>query len=136
MNRATLLAITAATVVGIGCTNAPAQPEVEAATSYRVMHEGLCGALDSANDRRVAEAARDFEDHAHQALHLLADETASIDRSAAARLLEAKQRVEDRLEHRDRELASGIRELIAAANAALDVLDHPAATECAPEEQP
>jgi hypothetical protein len=62
---------------------------------------GIVAALCEARNRAVhdaAEAEAIFLDRAHDGLHHLAREVAEVDRSAAARLLEAKQAVEADIE--------------------------------------
>jgi hypothetical protein len=101
------------------------------------MQEGLCSSLYHVEDSNIAAAAIDFYDRSHQALHALAAEAVRVDRSAAARLLEAKQAVKAPLESHDHEVAAaGLREVITISNAVLAVLGHPAAPPCDPEEQP
>jgi hypothetical protein len=56
--------------------------------------EGLCRATDLARGGDVAGASGVFQDRSHEYLHVLADDLMDVDRAAAARLLEAKQRVE------------------------------------------
>jgi hypothetical protein len=53
----------------------------------------LCTAQDEAPDRPQAAEAR-FFDRSHTTLHLVARAVEDVDRSLAARLLEAKQKVE------------------------------------------
>jgi hypothetical protein len=55
---------------------------------------GLCEARRLAARGLVPDAETEFQDRAHAYLHELAQETARSDREAAARLLEAKQLVE------------------------------------------
>ena len=63
-------------------------PELQRASA------GLCDALRAASEGDVERAAALFEDEAHGYLHELADRVGARDRSAAAELLEAKQRAE------------------------------------------
>jgi hypothetical protein len=56
--------------------------------------EGLCEARLLSARGLIRDAESEFVDRAHAYLHELARETAETDREAAARLLEAKQRVE------------------------------------------
>lgn len=56
--------------------------------------EGLCEATTLAQGGDVEAAAEVFQDRSHEYLHVLADDLSDRDRASAARLLEAKQRVE------------------------------------------
>ena len=87
---------------------------------------GIVGALCEARDRAVrdaAEAEAIFLDRAHDGLHDLAREVAEVDRSAAARLLEAKQSVEADIERPSSgaSLEVHLEELIASARRALEL---------------
>ena len=91
--------------------------------SFSAAAEGLCRTAEVADD---PAAARDvFFDSVHQPLHQLADETAAVDRAAAAALLQAKQRVESSLESADPPLPAALYELIDTTEHALDTLDRP-----------
>jgi hypothetical protein len=59
--------------------------------------DGLCEARLLSARGLIRDAESQFVDRAHAYLHQLARETAENDREAAARLLEAKQRVEQAL---------------------------------------
>jgi hypothetical protein len=56
--------------------------------------DGLCQARLLAARGLTRDAEMEFVDRSHEYLHQLARETAETDREASARLLEAKQRVE------------------------------------------
>ena len=88
---------------------------------------GLCD-LESAMDRAEAEAT--FLDRSHETLHVIAAATEVRDRSAAAELLEAKQRVEADLAGADLppDFDADVETLIQATRAALEAigLDAPA----------
>jgi hypothetical protein len=56
--------------------------------------DGLCRATGLARGGDVEAASEVFQDRSHEYLHVLADDLMDQDRAAAARLLEAKQRVE------------------------------------------
>lgn len=60
----------------------------------QIAYQGLCDARTLAEGGDVQSAADTFESRAHAELHTLADRVAATDRDVAARLLEAKQRVE------------------------------------------
>lgn len=81
--------------------------------------DGVCQALEEARAGRVEAARRAFVNRAHQPLHDLAAAAGERDREVAARLLEAKQRVEGDFENGDDALVANLRELGAAADVAL-----------------
>jgi hypothetical protein len=91
-------------------------------THLRGVVEALCEASDEA--ARDAEAARRiFFDRAHDPLHDIAAAAEKVDRSSAARLLEAKQAVEADLEATAApELTSDLGRLIVATRDALEDL--------------
>ena len=60
----------------------------------QIAFEGLCQARAVAEAGDVEGASAVFQSRAHAELHSLADRLSATDREAAARLLEAKQRVE------------------------------------------
>lgn len=72
---------------GTGATRSPGQ----------ALTDAICRARSDAARGETAAANREYYDHAHQPLHELAAELQRKDRSAAATLLEAHQRVEDDL---------------------------------------
>jgi hypothetical protein len=72
------------------CGSEPAGPGGELGTAL----DGLCEARRLAERGLVGDAETAFQDRAHAYLHELARETSGTDRKAAARLLEAKQLVE------------------------------------------
>jgi len=94
-------------------------------TQSRGVVDALCEAKDEAP--RDPEAARTtFFDRAHDPLHDIAAAVEEVDRSSAARLLEAKQAVEADLEAMGTpELASDLGRLIAATRDALKDLSIP-----------
>lgn len=63
----------------------------------QALTDALCRARTDAALGEGDAANREYYDHAHQPLHELAAELQTRDRSAAAALLEAHQRVEDDL---------------------------------------
>lgn len=81
--------------------SAPAAPT----SRFRSAFVGLCQARQQAGDAASARAT--FFDESHQALHELAIELEGTDRGDAARLLEAKARVEVAL---DRPSTSSLRQ--------------------------
>ena len=64
------------------------------ALSLEIAFQGLCQARSVAEAGDVQGASAVFQSRAHAELHTLADRLSGTDREAAARLLEAKQRVE------------------------------------------
>ena len=122
MTRLALLScafVTAGAVAACG----EAQPQSETAPLDGQVVAALCEARGHVlRDAGTAKAI--FLDRAHDELHDLAGEVAEIDRSAAARLLEAKQAVEAELERRSSsaDLAEELRALIASTRRALEVI--------------
>jgi hypothetical protein len=80
-----------------------------------------------AGGSRAAEAQAIFVDRAHDGLHELARDVAEVDRSAAARLLEAKQAVEAEIERPSggTALAEHLEALIASTRRALEATNQP-----------
>jgi len=76
-----------------GTNDGPARPSGRA-PSFASARDGLCQAAAAADRSDVAGARAEFFDRAHQPLHELAGAAQTQDRAAAARLLEAKARVE------------------------------------------
>ena len=70
----------------------------EATSSVTRTYAGLCIALGLADGDDVSGARAAFYDRSHDGLHELAARATDVDTTAAARLLEAKQRVEALLE--------------------------------------
>jgi hypothetical protein len=60
----------------------------------QIAFQGLCDARTLAEAGDVQSAADTFQGRSHAELHSLAERLSATDRDAAARLLEAKQRVE------------------------------------------
>jgi hypothetical protein len=85
---------------------------------------GLCATLRAATDDDVVEARTIFYDQSHDGLHALAARAAETDRGAAARLLEAKQRVEVLLDGTPRpaELAAAVDRLTHATAGAAEAV--------------
>jgi hypothetical protein len=126
-----VLIATASVMVGsVACSSSPndnaATMEIRGervpVTQLRGVVEALCEADDEA--ARDAEAARRiFFDRAHDPLHDIAEAAEEVDRSSAARLLEAKQAVEADLEAMGApELASDLGRLIVATRDSLEDL--------------
>jgi len=88
-------------------------------TELRGVVEALCEAQEAA-PRDPEQARIAFFDRAHDPLHDIAAAAQEVDRSSAARLLEAKQAVEADLERmRGPDLAPDLGRLVAATRAAL-----------------
>lgn len=103
----------------------------DAEVAYGEMVGSLCEARDAAAAEDFETARTIFLDDVHARLHGLADRL-SDDREVAARLLEAKQAVEAKLDDDEigqgvpasaAQLESDLEELIAAAGAGLATLD-------------
>lgn len=93
----------------------------------------ICAAADSALAGHANDAEERFVDRAHQRLHELAAEVTEVDRAVAARLLEAKQRVEADLDHEPVDAAALSEDLGALADATVDAqsrLDRPGPESC------
>jgi hypothetical protein len=106
-----------------GVPSAPPSGALGAVTSEAAAEavRGLC-ALEPATDRVEAEAT--FLDRSHATLHVIAAATEVRDRSTAADLLEAKQRVEADLagDELPPGFAADVRALIDATGAALEAI--------------
>ena len=90
---------------------------------YASLHTELCTAADQASANDLAGARRTFDD-VHVGLHDLAAAAEAEDRATAARLLEAKQRVELRLD------ATTLGDLVPAVAAAVRVTGGTAPDSC------
>jgi hypothetical protein len=89
---------------------------------WRQAVSAVCAAAAQADSDR--EAAKDlFFDKAHDALHDIADVVTKKDREAAARLLEAKNLVELRLDMTTKSLQGDLEELARRTDHALEILD-------------
>ena len=83
----------------VGCATGAEEPiavlEEAEALPVQIAFQGLCEARTAAEAGDVPGASTIFQSRTHSELHSLADRLSTTDRDAAARLLEAKQRVED-----------------------------------------
>jgi len=79
----------------------------------------LCQSADAARQGDARRARAVFFDHAHDPLHELAAAAQERDRGAAARLLEAKERVETGLGHAGPTLAEDLETLALATGRAM-----------------
>lgn len=83
---------------------------------------GVCAAREAAADGDDVRAV--FYDRAHEGLHQLASDAASLDRSVAARVLRSKERVEAILDGEARgDATAALRELSEAASDAAAMVD-------------
>ena len=99
--RPALVAVAAAAVLLEGCAGgdpAPTSTPRPTGHSLEGLADGVCGVALQARAGQRAAAREQFVGRVHEDLHQLADELSEIDRAAAARVLEAKQRVEDDLD--------------------------------------
>lgn len=91
---------------------------------YGSASEALCQALQAAQEGDGDLARQAFYDTAHRPLHDLAAEATDIDRTLAARLLEAKESVESALATPGTVPSDLFVTLVAAADAALTATGH------------
>ena len=99
------------------------------------LHSRLCTAVASASAGKTGDAADLWSAQIHGPLHTLAADAAEEDRAVAARLLEAKQAVEQTLGTDRTTLASDLSRLAPRVRAALVVTGNPEPDPC-PEERP
>ncbi len=97
---------------------------------YARMYAALCEVASDVRSGDTETARARFFDDAHQDLHSLADEAAQSDRPAAARLLEAKERVEAGFASMEPE-SGDVEELIAATRTAVGVVGDRVPEPCA-----
>ena len=92
---------------------------------------GVCGALAAARAGDADDAQAMFFDAAHDGLHDLASRTAEVDRTAAAELLRAKERVEALMESGSASsLRPALDELADATATAVQTRDQEAPSTC------
>lgn len=89
--------------------------------SFAAARDGLCQAGQAASRGDAAGARAVFFDRSHQPLHELAAAAQERDRAAAARLLEAKERVESGLEKPSPTLADDLDTLAVVTGRAMAV---------------
>ena len=102
--------------------------------AYAPVLPGLCRSSAAVSSGDVAGADRVFADTIHGPLHDIAREAGAVDRVMAARVLEAKQAVEQELERSQPDpgvLGPNIDRLISTTRAALALTGHPSAYVCA-----
>jgi len=93
------------------------------------MYAALCEVASDVRSGDTKRARAPFFDDAHQDLHSLADEAARSVRPAAARLLEAKERVEAGFAGVGPD-SDDVEELIAATRTAVGVVGDPVPEPC------
>ena len=86
---------------------------------FGAVRDGVCQAAAAARDGDTARARATFLDESHEGLHDLAAAAQERDRTAAARLLEAKQRVETGLEKGSSSLVDDLEVLAGATGRAM-----------------
>lgn len=126
-----LLAVLAG-FVALAATAGDGSDDETSPRSATAVHRGLCRALQAAEAGEHDEARTAFFDRSHDGLHDLAARAADIDRSLAADLLEAKQRVEASLDGDDEapDLAGDLRSLAAVTASATARVDGADVKEC------
>ncbi len=117
----------ACVLIGSGCS---ARSDERGNGTRSTLVPALCDSARLASSGRLAEAKAIFDDQVHDALHRLASDSGAVDRSASARLLEAKQVVESRFAQLDPVVAEALRVLVAATAVALASVDVTAVREC------
>lgn len=95
-------------------------------------YQGLCTSLAAADAGDLDLAATTFTDEAHEGLHLLADRLLSVDRSTAAGVLRAKQRVEAAVSGDRTMLSQDLRTLAETARLAIGELGNDPPETCTP----
>lgn len=125
--------VAAAAMFGEGAVGAP-DPSATTSAPAQV-HDRLCAALTAAAGGDLGTARASFQDRVHGPLHDLAAAATETDRAAAARLLEAKQRVEAALASNGDSLATDLAALAPTVRAALVAIGEPEPDPC-PAESP
>lgn len=116
--------LSAATLMLVGLSLASCSAEPPPADPYVSAGSGLCDASASADMGELDLARQAFYDTAHRPLHQLAAEVADVDRTLAARLLEAKESVESGLDDDGSRLAESFRTLLGAVDDSLRATGH------------
>jgi hypothetical protein len=95
-----LSVVLAVAILAVSCTQGEEKrpPRVQGSQDPQAAVEGLCEAETLASGGLVGEARRVFQNQSHAYLHELAAQLQDRDRSLAAELLQAKQRVESSLQ--------------------------------------
>ena len=120
----------AAVLVGAACgdDDEPAAPPAPSDATVAA----LCDAVRAARDGDLDEAEDIVLGRAHDRLHELAAEVSDLDRTVAAALLEAKQRVEADLTNPSDELQRHLEDLVAATADAVAAAGRPRPDPCTP----
>lgn len=118
---------------GSSTTTATTSPVGDPNSLYTPTYAALCDALEAATGSDVVAAKRIFFDGAHTSLHDLARDVAEIDRSVSARLLEAKQRLEDDFASLDAAASTHLNQLIVTVDTVLATLGHTPPPPCTTE---
>ena len=113
--------VVVAAVIGAIAGEGDGGSEATSGPSFAAARDGLCQAGEAASDGDAAQARAAFFDRSHQPLHELAAVAQEGDRAAAARLLEAKQRVESGLEKASSTLADDLDTLAVVTGKAMAV---------------
>lgn len=101
---------------------------------YGPAYTGLCQSHESAFAGEIDDAGRLFYDTAHEPLHELSARVAKRDRTAAARVLEAKAKVESALEREDQDVARPLAELLRVSREAITIAGEDTPAPCSTEE--
>lgn len=123
-------AVVVAAVAVFGEAPGTPVPSTAATSSPQRVHDRLCAALTAADGGDLATARATFQDRVHGPLHDIAAAAAETDRAAAARLLEAKQRVEASLATNADSLAGDLAGLAPTVRAALVATGRPGPPTC------
>lgn len=109
------------------------RPAAAAPNPYAPVLPGLCRSSAAVSSGDIAGADQVFADTIHGPLHDIAREAGAVDRAMAARVLEAKQAVEQDLERSQPDpgvLGPNLDRLISTTRAALALTGHPSAHVC------
>ena len=129
------LVVAAVAVWGEAPGTSPSRTTTATVSPAGAVHERLCRAMADAAAGDLGTARSAFQDRVHGPLHDVAAAAAEVDRSAAARLLEAKQQVEAALATNADSLAADLAALAPTVRAAVVATGQPAPSPC-PTEPP
>ena len=102
-----LLIVAVATIINAGTRSRPDPSRPSGAASYGLTRDTVCGAVDAARSGNPPSIPATFFDRLQELVAALG----RSDRSATARLLEAKRRVESDLENGSSELSENLDDL-------------------------
>lgn len=125
-----------AAIGGAGCGRDGDGQSTADADRFGAVYLALCDSETALAESDVARAGALFADRAHQPLHELAAEVGIDDRSAAARLLEAKQVVEAGFGTPSGPEIGGVARLRATVQTAVDSLGDSSTLSCNEGEKP